>query len=248
LPSDISGQPVCGFYDVQPQYFGKTTGGDVKQASTFGKRTQIFNGVDLTLAARLPRGLQVQGGASIGRTTTDDCSVVVDSPEKRDGFCNVVPTWGSGTQVKFLVVYPLPWEIQTSVIYQNVSGIPITASYVASNLNARTTVDPATGQSLGRNLTSCTGTTGTCTQTVTVELMPSTLQYESRLHQMDLRFAKTFPLGGTRRFRGSMDVLNLFNSNNILRINTRIGGTTPWQNVLQVLTGRLIKFGLQFDF
>jgi predicted 3-demethylubiquinone-9 3-methyltransferase (glyoxalase superfamily) len=43
-----------------------------------------------------------------------------------------------------------------------------------------------------------------------------------------------------------VDVLNLFNANSVLRINDRYGAS--WQNVLQVLTGRLIKVGAQFDF
>jgi hypothetical protein len=41
-------------------------------------------------------------------------------------------------------------------------------------------------------------------------------------------------------------VLNLFNENSVLRINDRYGAS--WQNVLQVLTGRLLKIGAQFDF
>ncbi len=247
LPSDISGTSVCGFYDVKPAFFG-VTGGNVKQASNFGTRTQVFNGVDVTMNARLARGLQVQGGVSVGRTVTNNC-VIVDSPEARPGFCDVAPPWSSGTQTKFLAIYPLPWDIQTSVIYQNVSGIPITASYAAPNSNIRTT--------LGRDLTACTGSVGVCSQTVTVQLLPIVAAgavgtgariYEDRLSEVDLRFARTFKLGGSQRLKGSLDVLNLFNANAVLRTNGVIGGSTPWLNVLQILTGRLVKVGAQFDF
>ena len=124
------------------------------------------------------------------------------------------------------------------MIYQNVPGIPITASFVATNADIRTT--------LGRDLTACTGTIGPCTQNVTVELLPNTAMYEDRLNQVDLRFARTFNLGGTRRLKGSLDLLNLLNANNVLNLNARYGST--WQNALQVLTGRLVKFGVQFDF
>ena len=68
----------------------------------------------------------------------------------------------------------------------------------------------------------------------------------NRLSQFDLRFARTFSLRGTHRLKASVDVLNLFNANSVLRINDRYGAS--WQNVLQVLTGRLIKVGAQFDF
>ena len=108
LPNDVSGQPVCGFYDVKPAFFGKTTGGNVKQASNFGTQSQVFNGVDVTMAARFGRGGELQGGLSLGRTTTDNC-FAVDSPEQmREGFCNLTPPWSAGTQIKFMAVYPLP--------------------------------------------------------------------------------------------------------------------------------------------
>ncbi len=240
LPSNISGQPVCGFYDVKPAFFG-VTGGSVKQVSSVGAtRTQVFNGVDVTASARLARGLQVQGGLSVGRTVLGNCSVV-DSPEQRPGFCDETPPWSAGTQVKFLVVFPLPYDVQTSVVYQNVPGIPITASFVATNANIRTT--------LGRDLTACTGSVGACSQTVTVQLLPNTALYEPRLNQVDLRFGRALNLGGTRKLRGSLDLLNLFNVNNVMRMNDRISATNnAWQNALQVLTGRLIKVGAQFDF
>jgi hypothetical protein len=235
LPAGVSGQQLCGFYDIKPQFFG-TIGGVVKQTSEFGKRTQVFNGVDITTNARLGRGVQVQGGVSVGRTVTDNC-VVVDSPEQRPGFCDVTPPWSASTQVKFLVVYPLPYDIQTSVIYQNVPMIPRTTSYVATNADIRTT--------LGRDLTACRGATP-CTQTVTVQLYPTTTVYEDRLSELDLRFTRIFELRGTQRLKGSLDLLNLFNENSVLRINDRYGQS--WQNVLQVLTGRLVKISLQYDF
>ena len=53
--------------------------------------------------------------------------VGVVSPRNIDFVAKVTPPWASGAQAKFLVVYPLPWNVQTSAIYQNSSGIPITA-------------------------------------------------------------------------------------------------------------------------
>ena len=45
----------------------------------------------------------------------------------RPGFCNVSRPWSSSTQVKFNVVYALPWDFQASSIYQNIPGVPIRA-------------------------------------------------------------------------------------------------------------------------
>jgi hypothetical protein len=236
LPEGISGARLCGFYDLKPQFFG-ATGGVVKQASSFGKRTQVFNGVDITTNARFGQGGQLSGGLSMGRTVTDNC-IIVDSPQDaRPGFCKTTPPWSASTQIKFLLVYPLPYDIQTSVIYQNVPAIPRTTSYVATNADIR--------QTLGRDLTACRGAVN-CTETVTVQLYPTTTLYEKRLSQLDLRLSRIFHMGGTRKLRGSLDLLNLLNANTVLKINDRFGPS--WQNVLQTLTGRLIKIGTQIDF
>src|SRR3990172_8395952 len=155
-----SGQRLCGLYDIKPTAFGQVDN-LVTQESHYGKQVQVFNGVDVTLTTRCGQGGQLSGGLSAGRTVTDNC-FVVDSPQQaRPGFCHVSPPWSSGTQVKFLVVYPLPWELQTSATYQNTSGIPIRAIYPASNAEIL--------PSLGRNLASCRGA-ATCNANATIAL------------------------------------------------------------------------------
>jgi hypothetical protein len=164
---------------------------------------------------------------------------VVDSPQDaREGFCKVTPPWSAGTDMKFMVVYPLPWDIQTSAIYQNSPGIPITASLVVPN----STIAP----SLGRNLSACPAATGACNANVTVELIPPRSMFEARLQQVDLRLSRVFRLGGTRRVRGNFDVYNVLNAGNVLNMNTTYGPT--WTNVTQILSGRLLRVGAQFDF
>ena len=48
------GEQICGLYDITPAKFGLVND-FVTFADTFGKRTEVYNGVDLTLNARLPR-------------------------------------------------------------------------------------------------------------------------------------------------------------------------------------------------
>lgn len=136
-----------------------------------------------------------------------------------------------------MAVYPLAWGVQTSAIYQNSPGIPLTASYVVSNA--------AIVPSLGRNLGSCRGA-ATCNANVTVELIPPTVLFEPRLQQLDLRFSRAVPLGGTRRLRADFDVYNVFNASNVLSMNTTYGA--GWRDVRQILGGRLVRLGGQFDF
>jgi hypothetical protein len=99
--------------------------------------------------------------------------------------------------------------------------------------------------SLGRNLGSCRGA-ATCNGNVTVDLIAPTEVFEPRLQQLDLRLSRIFTLGGTRRVRADMDIYNLFNAGNVISMNTAFGA--GWQNVRQILGGRLVRLGAQFDF
>ena len=233
-----SGQQLCGLFDVRPSLFGQTDN-VIKSAEDFGRRkTRVFNGVDLTTNARFGSGGQLSGGVSIGRTVVDNC-VVVDSPQDgRPGFCRTRRPWGAATDVKFLVVYPLPYDIQTSAIYQNSAGIPITANYIVTNAQI--------ASSLGRNLSDCAVGAATCNANRTIALIPDNSMFEPRAQQLDLRFSRTFRFGGTRRFRPSLDIYNLFNAATVLAMNTTYGQS--WKDVTQILNGRQLRVGAQFDF
>jgi hypothetical protein len=232
------GNELCGLYDVKRAVFGQVDN-LLRSTSDFdGDLSRVYNGVDVTMNARLARGFQFSGGVSVGRTVEDTC-LVVDSPQAaREGFCKVSPPWSAGTQAKFLVVYPMPWGIQASAIYQNSPGIPISATLVVPNA--------AIAPSLGRNLSACANATGACNANVTVDLIPPQTMFEPRLQQVDLRFSRAIALGGNRRLRGNLDVNNLLNASNVLNMNAAYGAT--WRNVTQILSGRLFRIGAQLDF
>jgi hypothetical protein len=44
-------------------------------ASNYGEQIQQWNGIDLTVNARMQGGLLLQGGLSTGKTTTDSCEI-----------------------------------------------------------------------------------------------------------------------------------------------------------------------------
>src|SRR5688572_13339861 len=56
-----SGQQVCGFYNISEAQYG-VVDNLVTKADYFGQRTEVYNGVDVTLTARLPGGGVVGGG------------------------------------------------------------------------------------------------------------------------------------------------------------------------------------------
>ena len=72
--------------------------------------------------------------------------------------------------------------------------------------------------------------------------------FEPRLQQVDLRFSRIFQFG-PRKLRGSVDIYNILNASNVLNMNTTYsppGGV--WQDVTQILGGRLVRLGVQLEF
>ena len=258
LPGNVSGTQFCGIYDVKPAKFGLVDNLRT-QADHYGKMSEVFDGVDVTIGARFGQGGQVQGGLATGRVVTDNC-LLIDSPstvtagapagaalalpvvDTRPGFCNVSRPWSSGTQVKFSVVYPLPWDFQASAIYQNIPGVPIRATYVATNAEIR--------PSLGRHLAACPSqTAATCNQNFpAIDLIPPFSLYGDRIQQVDLRFTRSFPMG-SRRLQGNFDIYNLLNASTALNEQAAFSRTNnQWRNVIQFMGGRLIKFSAQLTF
>jgi hypothetical protein len=243
-----SGSRICGLYDIRPEKFGQVQN-HVVRASKFGKPKDIFNGVDVTVNARMRRGVIVSGGLSTGSEMTDYC-FTVDSPgagftgfsgaarESGSYQCHIAPSWSAGTQIKMSLVYPLPYSFQVAANWQNLPPIPTTASYVATNAEIL--------PSLGRNVGACAGRP-TCTSLTTIELIqPSSYYTEGRNNQIDMRLTRTFRLGGRATVQPAFDAFNVLNANSVLALNARYG--PQWRNVQTVLAPRLVKFGAQVNF
>jgi hypothetical protein len=230
------GYQVCGLYDLTRALFGVASAGNlVTQASNYGKQTEVFDGVDASIAARFGKGGIVSGGISTGRTVTDNCSVLQDSPQKQ--YCHQTNPWRGQTQIKINGTYPLPWDLAASAVFQNLPGVPITATRAFTNAEI--------APSLGRNLAACANPTGTCTATASVLLIEPFTRFEKRLAQLDVRLTKVFRFGGTR-LQGMFDVYNVLNANTVLAVNGTYG--SAWLRPTGLLGGRLAKFGAQFDF
>ena len=84
-----------------------------------------------------------------------------------------------------------------------------------------------------------------CNATVSIPLIPNQAEFEDRHQQVDLRFSRTFTLGPSR-LRANFDVYNVFNAATILATNTTYGAS--WLDVTQILNGRLLRIGAQWDF
>ena len=238
LPDGGSYQ-VCGLYDVNrlvPQ------NNVISLASKFGTARELYNGFDLTVNARLPNGIVLSGGPSIGRTESDYC-FAVDSPQgtglpPNQGatsaagllYCHVTPPFQAN--VKMLGVYPLPWwDVQFAATFQSLPGPQILASRSYTNAEI--------APSLGRNL--ATGANGVAA----VQLIEPGTMYDERLYQLDLRASKVFRFGRSR-LQANVDLYNAANAGAILSINTTYGSN--WMRPTNVLQGRLLRLGGQLDF
>jgi len=128
-------------------------------------------------------------------------------------------------------VYPLPWDMQASAVFQSNPGVPISATYVATNAQ----VQP----SLGRPLSGSASTV-----TITNIFQPQTM-FEGRINQLDARLTKNVRVR-QYRIQAQFDLYNVFNASPILGINTRYG--SAWLTPTEILGARLFKIGAQVSF
>jgi hypothetical protein len=226
LPSG-AGERICGLFDVDPAKFGLV---ETRRSLADGLRSRVFNGIDANVNTRWNR-LTLSGGIASGNTVVDDCGAAVDSPQALR-FCRQTFVWGDDLQVKVNGSYSFPLGISASVVYQNVPGFPVTATHVVSNA--------AIVPSLGRNLSA--GARGTAS----VELIEPNTMFEDRTSNLDLRMAKRFQIMGAPSATVNLDIYNVMNANTPQHVNTAYG--PQWLRVLNVMSGRLVRFGVQVDF
>jgi len=217
----------------------------VTRAGSFGEQVEHWNGVDVTLNARLPHGLAVQGGISSGRTTTDNCAVISLLPEALFGaaslgtgnagswlpaqYCHLESPFLS--QVKALGAYTIPKiDVQFSGTFQSKPG-----PQLAANFNVSSAVAAA---SLGRPLSGGAAN-------VTVNLVEPGALYGDRVNQLDFRVAKILRIGRTRSQVG-FDLYNALNSSAVQTYNQTFGAR--WLTPTLVLPARFAKVSVQFDF
>ena len=239
LPSDISGQQLCGFYDLKPELFGQVNN-QVSLASKFGDQTEVYNGLDLNVNARLPGRINVGGGWNVGNAISvfqtfpgvtsskaNNC-FVVDSPQQLRN-CETENPYQSRFKVNAAI--PLQWEIQAALLYQNLPG---------PNYGALLTVPTAQiAPSLGRPLAGGT-------RTVTVDMLPLYKHFiDDRINQFDFRLSKMIPVGQLR-LQANFDVYNLFNTSTVLNLRSQYDQN--WLQPTQILSARLFKVGVQVDF
>jgi hypothetical protein len=250
-----SGKTISGFLDVNPNVASLPTDNHVRLSKHYGDQYENWQGVDVTMNARLQGGTLVQGGFSTGRTVTDNCEILAKVPEGGvtsqqglnnallaiDGSAGRPPSTAAVpfchqqtpflTQVKLLGTYTIPRiDIQLAATLQSIPGPMIEANFVVPNA----LVQPSLGRPLSGNAAN-----------VTVPIVAPGTLYGDRLHQVDFRIGRIIRFGGNRRVTPSVDLYNLFNSNAVLTESTNY---SAFRVPARVVGARLVKFTVSMIF
>jgi hypothetical protein len=190
--------------------------------------TREYDGIEVSVNARLPRGGFVLGGITTQRTATNECDVVNRNPDNLR-FCEEIPPFR--TLYKASAAYTLPFDVQLSGSLQAVPGSDLEANFTYNSAYAGVTL------------------TGTNSRTVNL-LEPNTewLDYQT---QLDMRASRSFRFGN-KRLQGYVDMFNVLNASTVASVNQTFGsGTTLNPNYLQplvVMQARRFQLGARFDF
>jgi hypothetical protein len=218
----------------------------------FGDETHYWHGVDVSVNARLAKGVFFQAGTSTGRGVNDTCQVEIGRFGKPmvtiagQPTCNFTEPWL--TQVRGLGSYTVPKvDVQFSAIFRSQPNAQPGTLSVATNGGSRN----ATYQMTPAQFQAATGVplrAGLAQQAVNL-LAPGDV-YGDRITVLDLRLAKVLRLG-TKRLNIGVDLYNLFNSNTATVYNEVFDvatGGAKWMQPTAVLTARATRFNAQFDF
>src|SRR5262249_12620267 len=136
------GYVVSGLYDVVPSKFN-TVDNYRTYAPNYGSISQMYNGVEINVAARLRNGFQVQAGSVTGQRVTDYCEIRAKLPEQTGVFstgselpmysptnpyCHYAP--GFDTRMTGVGTYTVPKiDVLVSGSLTSSPGIPLRADW-----------------------------------------------------------------------------------------------------------------------
>jgi Carboxypeptidase regulatory-like domain len=235
-----SGQEQCGFYDLNPLFFGRGTL-RVTDSDEFGKQERYWHGFQLTMNGRLPRGVILRGGLDIGKQVDDHC-YTVDMPNQPAGlagtqlnggpFCRNTTTWANLADFRLSGSVPLKAGFNTSFIYRNTPGAVVNGRYTVSSAQVRFKNPARTTLTTAQNLW----------------LYEPNSVFGDRFNQLDVAVNKTFALGWSRLV-ASLDVYNVLNSSSIQSVVDAYSLTNNrWQRPVTFLDPRLVRVTGTFSF
>ena len=246
-----SGQTLS-YLMLKPTAFGRVDN-YLAPASDYADPTFYWQGVEMTVNARMNNGLTLQGGFTTGGGVRDLCEVAAQLPElhqaggllaNRDvDACRVEEPWLWAW--RGLANYVVPKiDVQVSGIMRSMANVTATNDPASNGLSQSANYfEPAANivAQLGRPVA------GNASQ-VTLDLARLGDVYPSRINNVDMRVAKIVRFG---RFRANVgfDLYNLFNANTGTAFNQNFGtnGAT-WLRPNAILNPRYARFNATVDF
>ncbi len=215
----------------------------VTLSDNYGKQTEHFDGVSVSVNARLQNGLLLQGGVGTGRQVLNDCEVVDDLPEMLHTF------FGDPTRAFFFAARPREFCEQNNGFRTSIQGL---AAYTIPKIDVQIAATlqnlPGAVVQSNANFGVIPGIAGFNPAFIPFKafniVAPGEL-YVERLNQLDLRLSKIFRMGGTRT-NLNFDFYNMLNANSVIGENFAYG--PAWRAPTSILTARLFKISAQFDF
>jgi Carboxypeptidase regulatory-like domain len=254
------GYTIGGLYNLVPTRVGQVD--ELAQSSNnFADQTENWQGVDLSVNARLRNGLMLQTGTSTGRRVADGCAVRAVLPELGAGPTGItnssvtanVNALGGGpfalgvnnpycriaepyrTDFRGLASYLIPKvDVRVAATWASIPGDSLRADYIATN--AWIAGGP---QPLGRPLTGAA--------TVSVNLVPPATLWGARRNNIDLRIAKLLRYHQTRAQVG-VDVFNVTNQDTVTTYNFGFVPGGSWLTPTSIVPARYARISVQVDF
>jgi hypothetical protein len=245
------GYQIAGLYDVVPEKAGLVKN-LIADSAGYGRWSQYFNGLDVTVNARVGTSFTFVGGTSTGQTVADNCDVrarLLELATTTTGtsmfggglagsavtpvspYCHVA--FGILTQLRGFSTYVVPKiDVQLAATFQSKPGAMLAANYAVP--------DSAVAPSLGRSLSGGASN-------VTVNLVAPGSLYGDRLNQLDIRVGRTFRHGSSRT-QLTLDIHNVLNSSAVLTYNNTFVPGGPWLQPLTVLTPRLFRIAAELHW
>jgi hypothetical protein len=217
----LNGQKMT-VYNINPAALRDLN--ELDTTSTSNRST--FHSFDVGFTARFRNGSMLTGGTASGLSRTRTCDV---TDPNSTWYCNDydfdVP-WR--TTFKMSGMYPLPYGIRLSGVFQSTAGDRINQTYTVTP----TVFLAQTGVPMGQS-------------SVSLRLSEPGSVYAERVNQLDFTAAKTWIVRGVR-LTPEVSLFNALNANPIVSQTTAFGPALG--NPLRILEGRLIRFGFQARF
>jgi hypothetical protein len=219
----------------------------------------IYNGFELALEARLPKGGNILASSTTQRMLTNSCDVRDEPNDLRycdrfnlpDGFS--VPF---RSDFKLSANYTVPYGIQVSGVFtsspgRNESNVNPVDTLLAINYNiSPSTVYTAADCAIAKTPGICTPGArvipGMVTPSLTVPLVPpGTVRFLERENILNLSIRKTFRIGGGVDISPEFDLFNALNADTVTGDRSANYGTPTYGQASRILNARLPRLAVR---